>query len=90
MKFFSILAALPLALAAPVIRPRDAEIIPGKFIAVLKPQSGVNAMDVNSAASILGTAPDSQFSIDDFKGMVFSATDEEAENVANHADVSFT
>lgn len=88
MKFLSILAALPLALAAPLIQRRGAEVIPGKFIAVLKKDSTVNALDADSAASVLGTAPDSQFQIGDFKGMSFGASDDQVEAIRNNEHVS--
>lgn len=91
MKFLTALAALPLVLAAPFVKPRDAEVIPGKYIAVLKPESGVSALDVNSAGSVmsaLGTAPETQFQIGDFKGMSFSADEATLESITNHPDVS--
>ena len=88
MKFFTALAALPLALAAPVIRPREAELIPGKFIAVFKPTSGFSALDTNSVISALDTEPETQFAINDFKGISFSGDDAKAQAIADHPDVS--
>ena len=92
MRFFSTLAALPLALAAPIITPRAAQTIPGKYIAVLKPDSTVSALDTDSATSILGTTLDKQFEIGDFKAMSFSASEADLEAIKNneHVRVAWT
>ena len=75
MRFLALLLALQLAIAAPVAQTSPSDTIPGKYIVVLKKESTIDALDTESAVEILGTTPDSQFQIGDFRGMSFDASE---------------
>lgn len=86
--FLSILAAVPLALAAPIIAPRDpaAKIIPGKYIVVLKEST---ALQSHISSFLAGVVPDHTYNMAGFKGYALSASDEQLEQLKSHDDVDY-
>lgn len=76
MKFFSLLAVLPAVIAAPVILTgNDADIIPGKWLVKLRPNSNANALasTIAQVTSILGVAPKFTYDFGNFKGFAIDA-----------------
>lgn len=83
--------ALPMALAAPIIAPsEDAEIIPGKFIVVMKPSTSnlLFQSTITSVTGLLGGAPSATYNMGSFKGFAVSASDALIQTVANIGAVS--
>lgn len=74
MRFFSFIAALPsLVLAASITSPPPgAEVIPGKYIAVFKPEAFF-ATTIETLVRILGIEPEFTFALDGFRGISFAA-----------------
>ncbi|KAF2840346.1 secreted protein 2 [Patellaria atrata CBS 101060] len=70
MRFALLLAALPLALAAPVITPRAGQIIPGKYIVKMKSNAAQEIVD--RALAMLDNGADHKYEFGSFRG--FSAT----------------
>ena len=93
MRFLTtLLAALPLAAAAPLNKaPRGAEVVTGKYIAVMKKEASdsVHTSSVETVSSILGSAPESTFNLGKFKGFAFSADEAQLSQVQNMADVAY-
>lgn len=83
MKFLGALLTAPLAaLAAPILEARG-EVIPGKWIAVLKPEQSTE-MVLSSVTSILGGAtPHHTYQIGSFQGYSVSASDDVVNSIAN-------
>ena len=79
MYLLTYLLALPLALAAPVLQPRDkATAIPNRWIAVLN--NNVVSTQLESVLSRVtshlgGAEPDKVWDFDGFKGFSFGASD---------------
>ena len=88
MRFFSLLAALPLALAAPLVKPKGgAEVIPGKYIAVLKEKTGEVSASVSRVRSFDGVEPEKEFGFGSFKGFSFSADEDTVGKVTDLDEV---
>ena len=82
----SYILALPVAFAAPIISlGRDAEIIPGKYIVVLKPStsSALLQTTLTSVTGLLGARPQHVYDLGSFKGFSVSATEALIQTVAN-------
>lgn len=79
MRFFASLVALPLALAAPLLAPRqDADVIPGSFVVVMRDGTSESVLQstVQRVTELLGgTAPEFVYNMDTFKGFSASFTD---------------
>lgn len=93
MRFFTtLLAALPFAAAAPLNNaPRGAEVVTGKYIAVMKKETSdsVHTSSIESVSSILGGAPENTYNLGTFKGFSFSADEAQLAQVKNMADVAY-
>ncbi|KAI1485277.1 peptidase S8/S53 domain-containing protein [Biscogniauxia mediterranea] len=95
MRSVAALALLPLALAAPskrsspapVVKPRGAQLIDGKYIVKMKKEAQVGALE----SSIQGIAGDADFTYTSthFSGFASSLTDEELESLKNNPDVDY-
>lgn len=68
-----LLAFLPTAFAAPILAPRDAAIIPGKYIVKFKGDFSANA--VSAATASISKTPDFTYSV--FNGFAGTLSDEE-------------
>ncbi len=88
MKFLGALLAAPLAaLAAPILEARG-EAIPGRWIAVLKPEHSTERV-LSSVTDILGGAtPKHSYQIGSFKGYSLSASDSLINSIADLDEVS--
>lgn len=89
----SYIIALPLALAAPIIAPAtDAEIIPGKFIVVMKPSTSDLLLQstITSVTGLLGGAPSATYNMGSFKGFAVSASETLIQTIANIGAVSYS
>ncbi|KAK8862578.1 oryzin precursor [Apiospora arundinis] len=93
MKSFAALFTIPLALAAPILEPRDgSSAIPGQFIVVLKPNVTQEQMhySVESATGILGgSKPKHSYTFGSFKGYHVSASDDLIKSIANFTEVAY-
>ncbi|OTB12745.1 hypothetical protein K445DRAFT_66022 [Daldinia sp. EC12] len=88
MRFFSVLLLAPLAvLAAPILEP-NGEAIPGKWIAVLKPDNTTGQLFSTVTSILGGIAPEHSYDIGSFQGYSFSASDDVINSVANLNEVS--
>ncbi|GAB7359342.1 hypothetical protein MBLNU230_g5993t1 [Neophaeotheca triangularis] len=93
MKFFTQLALLPLALAAPILESRqDAQLIPNKWIVVLRDDADDNILSSTVQAvtdALGGSSPDRVYNMAGFKG--FSMTLESAllNTVSNLANIKY-
>ncbi|KAG4218934.1 hypothetical protein PC116_g32586, partial [Phytophthora cactorum] len=93
MRTTTALAFLPLALAAPskraspapVIKPRGAQLVDGKYIVKMK----ADAKPESIQTSIQSVASDADFvyNSNKFKGFASSLSEEELEALKNNADV---
>jgi hypothetical protein len=70
-----LLALLPAAFAAPLIKPRDATLIPGKYIVKFKGEMSATAADDIKAS--IAKSPDFDYSFGGFTGFAGALTDEE-------------
>jgi len=61
-----LLALLPYVLAAPVITPQGAQLIPGKFIVKLKPEA--TKENLEEAKALISGTPDHEFDFSGFTG----------------------
>ncbi|KAF2657879.1 subtilisin-like serine protease-like protein PR1A [Lophiostoma macrostomum CBS 122681] len=75
-----LLAALPLAFAAPIITPRAGQIIPGKYIIKLK-NDAVQAL-ASEALDLLDSEPEHKWDFGGFKGFGAEISDEIVEKIA--------
>ncbi|KAI3343416.1 subtilisin-like protease PR1K [Ustulina deusta] len=96
MRSATILAALPLALAvpskraspAPLLKPRNANVIEGKYIVKMKSSS--SSIEVLEAhKSLVSSNVDYTFNSNKFAGFAASMTDEEVEALQNMPDVEY-
>ncbi|KAI0021667.1 proteinase T-like protein [Xylariomycetidae sp. FL0641] len=95
MRFTSLLLALPLALAAPakrsspapVLKPRDAPLIEGKYIVKLYGESTVHAL--NNALSLMAAEADHVYNVADFKGFAGALDPSQVEALQAHPDVEY-
>ncbi|KAF2276748.1 subtilisin-like protease [Westerdykella ornata] len=67
-----LLVLLPSALAAPLIVPRNAALVPGKYIVKMKPEA--SKKDLEQAKSLLATTPDFDYDFGDFSGFAGSVS----------------
>jgi hypothetical protein len=65
-----LLALLPSAFAAPLLIPKDAELVPDKFIIKMIPDASKE--DLEAAKALLSDAPDFEYAFGGFNG--FSGT----------------
>lgn len=87
MRFIPFLSLLSFAAAAPVLAPREkSEIIPGKYIVVLKPESEQPAF--SHILDLFGDGLDYKYEIGTFKGLSGSLTETLLTSVKNLASVS--
>ena len=93
MRSSVLLALLPLAMAAPstkrdspapVLAPRGAAIVPGKYIVKMKDNTFANAVDL----AISKIKADADHTYTHFHGFAATLTDAEVELLANDASVS--
>ncbi|KAF2706446.1 subtilisin-like serine protease-like protein PR1A [Pleomassaria siparia CBS 279.74] len=61
-----LLALLPYVLAAPLIIPRDAQLLPGKFIVKMKAEASKESLE--EAKGLLANSPDHEFDFGGFSG----------------------
>ncbi|OTA59248.1 putative alkaline protease 1 [Hypoxylon sp. EC38] len=89
MKFLGALLTAPLAvLAAPILEARG-EAIPGKWIAVLKPESATKTL-VNTMEDILGgVSPKHTYKIGSFQGYSISASDSVINSIADLSEIAY-
>ncbi|KAI1416973.1 oryzin precursor [Hypoxylon sp. FL1857] len=89
MKLLGTLLAVPLAaLAAPILEARG-EAIPGKWIAVLKPESAAENMLSTMTDILGGTLPQHTYKIGNFQGYSISASDAAINSIADLAEVAY-
>ncbi|KAL1591723.1 hypothetical protein SLS60_011722 [Paraconiothyrium brasiliense] len=72
---FITLAALPLVLGAPVVTPRSAEVIPGRYIVKFKNSDFVGTA-INAALALLPKAPAHTYTLNNFKGFAGELSDD--------------
>lgn len=93
MKYLSQLALLPLALAAPLLQPRqEASVIPNKWIAVLRDNAddSILTSTVQAVTEALGgNAPDRIYNMPGFKGFSLTAENAVLNLVTNLADIKY-
>ncbi|KAI0405357.1 subtilisin-like protease PR1K [Xylaria palmicola] len=95
MRSAAILAALPLALAAPskraspapLLKPRNADVIEGRYIVKMKSSGGVKALDAH--ISLIASKADYTYKSNKFTGFAASMTAEEVEALQNMPDVEY-
>ncbi|KAF2758235.1 oryzin precursor [Pseudovirgaria hyperparasitica] len=90
MRFFTLLAAVPAVLAAPIRETRaDQEVIPNKWIAKFKSGSDANALSsaLASVGQVLGAEPTRTFNIGAFQGFAFEGDNALSQLVANLASI---
>ncbi|KAI0969258.1 subtilisin-like protease PR1K [Xylaria arbuscula] len=95
MRSAVILAALPLALAAPskraspapLLKPRNADIIEGKYIVKMKSSSTVEVLEAHK--NLVSNKVDYTFNSHKFTGFAVSMTAEEVEALQNMPDVEY-
>ncbi|KAF2203617.1 subtilisin-like protein [Delitschia confertaspora ATCC 74209] len=68
-----LLALLPFALAAPVITPRNTQVIPGKYIVKLK--TSASDANLDEALALLPTAPEHKYKFGGFNGFAGKISD---------------
>lgn len=93
MRTATALALLPLALAAPskratpapVIKPRGAQLVDGKYIVKMKAEA--NADSVQSSIQSVSSDADFVYNSSKFKGFAGSLSAEELEDLKNNDDV---
>ncbi|KAI1313610.1 subtilisin-like protease PR1K [Xylaria venustula] len=95
MRSAAILAALPLALAAPskraspapLLKPRNADIIEGKYIVKMKSSSTVEVIEAHK--NLVSNKVDYTYNSHKFSGFAVSMTAEEVEALQNMPDVDY-
>ncbi|KAI1435328.1 proteinase T-like protein [Xylaria sp. CBS 124048] len=92
MRFYALLALVPLALAAPSRRASPAplyvpqnSLIQGKYIVKLHDNANAKALHIAMAAS----KPDHVYDVPGFKGFASTLTAAELKNLQDHPDVDF-
>jgi len=100
MKLSLLFTVLPLAFArpstlrrreepAPVLRPRDAEVIPNKYIVVLKPTKGdFTIQKTHSAINSLRRKPEHVYDSANFKGFAAELDDDTLATLQDDPTVS--
>ncbi|KAI0481492.1 subtilisin-like protease PR1K [Xylaria cf. heliscus] len=95
MRSAAILAALPLALAvpskrdapAPLLKPRNGNVIQGKYIVKMKSSSGVDILEAHK--NLVASNVDFTYNSHQFTGFAASMTEEEVEALQNMPDVEY-
>ncbi|KAI1754385.1 subtilisin-like protease PR1K [Xylaria castorea] len=95
MRSAAILAALPLALAAPsersspapLLKPRNGDVIEGKYIVKMKSSSGVQILEAHK--NMVASKVDYTYNSNQFAGFAASMTAEEVEALQNMPDVEY-
>ncbi|KAI1504230.1 peptidase S8/S53 domain-containing protein [Biscogniauxia marginata] len=95
MRSAAALALLPLALAAPskrsspapVIKPRGAQLVDGKYIVKMKKEAEIGALE--SSIQAIASDADYTYKSNHFSGFASSLTDEELESLKNNPDVDY-
>ncbi|KAI0200716.1 subtilisin-like protease PR1K [Astrocystis sublimbata] len=95
MRSAAIIAALPLALAAPskraspapLIRPQNGDIIEGKFIVKMKSTAGVSVLETHK--NMVSAKADFTYNSHRFSGFAASMTADEVEALQNMPDVEY-
>ncbi|KAI1641823.1 subtilisin-like protein [Daldinia loculata] len=95
MRTAAALALLPLALAvpskratpAPVIKPRGAQLVDGKYIVKMK--ADAKAESIQSSIQSVASDADFVYNTNKFKGFASSLSEEELEALKNNADVDY-
>jgi hypothetical protein len=80
-------ALLPLALSAPVIRPRAGQAIPGKYIVKMKNDALEDI--VEQALKFLSKSPDHVYGFGKYKGFAAEMADDIVELLSNFPGVCF-
>lgn len=94
MKSAVLAALLPLALArpssvlAPVIAPRNAQVIDGKYIVKMK--DGVSIASVDDALTLAESTAEHVYKSSGFKGFATALNSTELEALQAHPDVSLS
>ncbi|KAK6957483.1 hypothetical protein Daesc_000269 [Daldinia eschscholtzii] len=89
MRFLGVLLITPLAvLAAPILEP-NGEVIPGKWIAVLKPDNTTGQLFSTVTSILGGISPEHSYDIGSFQGYSFSASDDMINSVADLNEVAY-
>ncbi|KAI0546232.1 subtilisin-like protease PR1K [Xylaria curta] len=95
MRSAVIFAALPLALAAPskrsspapLLKPRNGDVIEGKYIVKMKSNSGVHILEAHK--NMVASNVDYTYNSNQFTGFATSMTTEEVEALQNMPDVEY-
>ncbi|KAI1743572.1 subtilisin-like protease PR1K [Xylaria scruposa] len=95
MRSAVIFAALPLALAAPskrsspapLLKPRNGDVIEGKYIVKMKSNSGVQILETHK--NMVASKVDYTYNSNQFTGFAASMTTEEVEALQNMPDVEY-
>ncbi|KAI8952899.1 subtilisin-like protease PR1K [Xylaria longipes] len=95
MRSAAILAALPLALAvpsnraspAPLLKPRNGNVIEGKYIVKMKSSAGVEILEAHK--NLVASKVDYTYNSNQFTGFAASMTAEEVEALQNMPDVEY-
>ncbi|KAI1102675.1 peptidase S8/S53 domain-containing protein [Jackrogersella minutella] len=95
MRTATALALLPLALAAPsrratlapVIKPRDVQLVDGKYIVKMK--ANANAASIQSSIQAIASDADFVYDHDGFKGFASSLSAEEIQTLQSNNDVDY-
>lgn len=95
MRSAAIIAALPLALAvpskraspAPLLKPRNADVIEGKYIVKMRSSSGIEILEAHK--NMVASKIDYTYNSNKFTGFAASMTAEEVEALQNMPDVEY-
>ncbi|KAF2193522.1 subtilisin-like serine protease-like protein PR1A [Zopfia rhizophila CBS 207.26] len=82
-----LLALLPYALAAPVITPRESNIIPGKYIVKMKAEASKENLD--EAVALLQKSPEHKYSFGGFNGFAGEIADATVEKLQKFDAVEY-
>jgi hypothetical protein len=88
MRSFIALAALPWALAAPVVNTRDSNVGTEKYIVVMKPSTGAAAEALLPHNVLKGIVPTHQYNTGLFKGFAASLNSDQVTALNSAAGVS--
>ncbi|KAI0844108.1 oryzin precursor [Daldinia vernicosa] len=89
MRFLGALLSAPLAVLAASILEADGEVIPGKWIAVLKPANTTAELFSTFTTILGGIAPEHTYDIGSFQGYSFSASDTAISSIADVDEIAY-
>ncbi|KAI1807198.1 oryzin precursor [Daldinia bambusicola] len=89
MRSLGALLLTPLAVLAAPILETDGEVIPGKWIAVLKPYNTTGQLFSTMTGVLGGVAPVHSYDMGSFQGYSFAASDDVINSVANIDEVAY-